>query len=284
MDAPPATQPRSRWLTEWEPENETFWANTGRRIARRNLIFSIFAEHLGFSVWTLWSVVVVALPAALFPYSVDQKFWLVALPNLIGAVMRIPYTFAVARFGGRVWTAISAGLLLIPCLLLATVVPSGWLAEQSHSPQFWTLLAGAATAGVGGGNFSSSMTNISFFYPEGKKGLPLGLNAAGGNIGGVLVQPVDLDGAVLDQGAGPVEAAGLVSAAGPVERRGRAQHPPEQGGPRAGQGLHGAPPGAPAPTPTGRPRPMPAGHSSSTALPRLSFALKIRPLQKSPKT
>jgi NNP family nitrate/nitrite transporter-like MFS transporter len=68
-------------LTDWNPEDARFWASTGRRIARRNLIFSIFAEHLGFSVWTLWSVVVVALPATLFPYTVDQKFWLVALPT-----------------------------------------------------------------------------------------------------------------------------------------------------------------------------------------------------------
>jgi NNP family nitrate/nitrite transporter-like MFS transporter len=110
------------------------------------------------------------------------------VPNLIGAALRIPYTFAVPRFGGRLWTAISASLLLIPTLLLATVVPSGWLAAQSHDTQFWVLLACAATAGVGGGNFSSSMANISFFYPEGRKGLALGLNAAGGNLGVAVAQ------------------------------------------------------------------------------------------------
>jgi NNP family nitrate/nitrite transporter-like MFS transporter len=171
--APP--QPRSRWLTDWEPENETFWANTGRRVARRNLIFSIFAEHLGFSVWTVWSVVVVALPPALFPYSVDQKFWLVALPNLIGAVMRIPYTFAVTRVGGRTWTVISALLLLIPL--------AGLIFSVTARPPYWVVLLCAASAGFGGGNFASSMTNISFFYPERAKGTALGINAAGGNIG-----------------------------------------------------------------------------------------------------
>jgi MFS transporter, NNP family, nitrate/nitrite transporter len=162
-------------LTHWDPENADFWASTGRRTARRNLIFSIFAEHLGFSVWTLWSVVVVALPASLFPYSVDQKFWLVALPNLIGAMMRLPYTFAVTRFGGRTWTAISALLLLIPATALVLAV--------TVRPPYLVVLILAATAGFGGGNFASSMTNISFFYPEREKGTALGLNAAGGNIG-----------------------------------------------------------------------------------------------------
>src|SRR5207244_12408462 len=96
----------------------------------------------------------------------------------------------VAKFGGRAWTTISAALLFIPSLLLAIVVPSGWLAHQAHGAQLWILLACAATAGVGGGNFSSSMANISFFYPERKKGFALGLNAAGGNLGVAVAQLV----------------------------------------------------------------------------------------------
>jgi NNP family nitrate/nitrite transporter-like MFS transporter len=120
--------------------------------------------------------------------SVPELFWLTAVPNLVGSTLRLPYTFAVPRFGGRTWTSISAGLLLIPTLLLAVVVPSGWLAGQSHNVQLWVLLLCAATAGFGGGNFSSSMFNISFFYPERKKGLALGLNAAGGNLGVAAAQ------------------------------------------------------------------------------------------------
>jgi NNP family nitrate/nitrite transporter-like MFS transporter len=167
---------RAGWVTDWNPEDEDFWATTGRRVARRNLVFSIFAEHLGFSVWTLWSVVVVAMPADVFPYSVDEKFWLVALPNLVGSLMRLPYTFAVTRFGGRTWTAISALLLLIPVLALT------WGVTHPGSP-YGLMLVFAASAGFGGGNFASSMTNISFFYPEREKGRALGINAAGGNIG-----------------------------------------------------------------------------------------------------
>ena len=175
-------------ITHWDPENEQFWEQTGRRIARKNLAISIYAEHLGFSIWVLWTIVVLNLGNAGITLSVPEQFWLTAVPNLVGSFLRIPYTFAVPRFGGRTWTTISAALLLIPSLLLAVVVPSGWLAGQGHDTQMWVLLACAATAGFGGGTFSSSMANISFFYPEGKKGLALGLNAAGGNLGVAVTQ------------------------------------------------------------------------------------------------
>jgi len=186
--APDAGRRRGRWIDDWEPEDEAFWETRGKRIARKNLRLSIFAEHLGFNVWVLWTIVVINLANAGFTLSLSEQFLLIALPNLIGAALRIPYTFAVPRFGGRAWTTISVSLLLIPALLLATLVPSGWLAAQSHGTQIWVLALCAATAGLGGGNFSSSMSNISFFYPERHKGVALGLNAAGGNIGVAVAQ------------------------------------------------------------------------------------------------
>ncbi|ADD42401.1 MFS transporter [Stackebrandtia nassauensis] len=172
---------KRRWITDWNPDDETFWRAGGARVARRNLIWSILAEHLGFSVWLLWSVVVVSLPAAGFDFGVDQLFWLVAVPNLFGAFMRIPYTAAVARFGGRNWTTVSAALLLVPLGLLTYCVTT------PGTPYELFLLA-AITAGFGGGNFASSMANISYFYPDRYKGTALGLNAAGGNIGVAVVQ------------------------------------------------------------------------------------------------
>ncbi len=178
----------ARWIDHWEPENDAFWASTGAKIARRNLIFSIFAEHIGFNIWVLWTIVVINLSNVGITLSLSDQFLLTAIPNLVGSALRIPYTFAIARFGGRLWTTISAALLLIPALLLAILVPSGWLHGQPHSTQLWVLIACAATAGVGGGNFSSSMANISFFYPEGRKGFALGLNAAGGNLGVAVTQ------------------------------------------------------------------------------------------------
>jgi MFS transporter, NNP family, nitrate/nitrite transporter len=166
----------STWIADWNPEDETFWKSTGKSIAQRNLIWSIFAEHLGFSIWLLWSIVATKLPQAGFHYTTDQLFQLVALPGLIGSLMRFPYTFAVTTFGGRNWTIFSAAVLFIPTLALAYFV------TQPDTP-FWLMLLVAATAGLGGGNFASSMANISFFYPDRMKGWALGLNAAGGNIG-----------------------------------------------------------------------------------------------------
>ncbi|MBT0994531.1 NarK/NasA family nitrate transporter [Cellulomonas sp. DKR-3] len=170
-----------RWIDGWNPEDAGQWASVGRAIARRNLGLSIFAEFLGFAVWALWSIVVPQLPAAGFALSVDQMFWLISIPSLVGATLRIPYTFAVPVFGGRNWTIVSALLLLIPTVGLALVV-------QNPDAPFGLLLGVAALAGVGGGNFASSMANISFFYPEKEKGRALGLNAAGGNVGTAAVQ------------------------------------------------------------------------------------------------
>ena len=166
----------STWISEWNPEDEKFWKSTGKAVALRNLIWSIFAEHLGFSIWLIWSIVATKLPQAGFHYTTDELFQLVALPGLIGSLMRFPYTFAVTTFGGRNWTVFSAAVLFIPTLALAYFV------TQPDTP-FRLMLMVAATAGLGGGNFASSMANISFFYPDRIKGWALGLNAAGGNIG-----------------------------------------------------------------------------------------------------
>ena len=169
------------WILDWNPEDRTFWNSAGKYIARRNLIWSIVAEHLGFSIWLVWSIVATKLPQAGFHYSTDELFQLVALPGLIGSLMRFPYTFAVTTFGGRNWTIFSASVLFIPTIALAYYV------TQPDTP-FSTMLWVAALAGLGGGNFASSMANISFFYPDRMKGWALGLNAAGGNIGVSSVQ------------------------------------------------------------------------------------------------
>jgi NNP family nitrate/nitrite transporter-like MFS transporter len=179
----PTISIRGHWIDDWRPEDPAFWAATGARTARRNLIFSIFSEHIGFSVWTMWSVLVLFLGPA---YGIDPagKFLLTAVPALVGSVLRIPYTFAVARFGGRNWTIVSAGLLLIPTVLAAFLIHPG----VSYS----TLVILAAVAGVGGGNFASSMANINAFYPDRLKGWALGVNAGGGNLGVAAVQLVGL--------------------------------------------------------------------------------------------
>src|SRR5215468_10654468 len=186
MSEPTKGNPRmskssTTWISDWDPENETYWNSKGKAIARRNLIWSIVAEHLGFSIWLIWSIVATKLPQAGFPYSTDQLFQLVALPGLVGSLMRFPYTFAVTTFGGRNWTIFSGSVLFIPAIALAYFV------TKPDTP-YSTMLLVSALAGLGGGNFASSMTNISFFYPDRMKGWALGLNAAGGNVGVSSVQ------------------------------------------------------------------------------------------------
>ncbi len=171
----------NRWIANWNPEDETFWNASGKAIALRNLIWSIVAENLGFSIWAIWSIVATKLPQAGFHYTTDQLFNLVALPGLVGALLRFPYTFAVTTFGGRNWTIFSASVLFIPTMALAYFV------TQPDTP-YWLMALVATLAGLGGGNFASSMANISFFYPDRMKGWALGLNAAGGNIGVSSVQ------------------------------------------------------------------------------------------------
>ncbi|NRQ38241.1 MFS transporter [Nonomuraea sp. NN258] len=171
----------ARWIAEWHPDDPAFWERTGKRVARRNLVFSILAEHLGFTVWTLWSIVAARMGG--YPFTTDQLFWLVALPNLIGSVLRVPYTFGPARFGGRNFTVFSAVMLLAPAVALGVAV-------SDPGTPYWVFLTIAALAGFGGGNFASSMANITYFYPRSRQGVALGLNAAGGNIGVSSVQLV----------------------------------------------------------------------------------------------
>ena len=136
-----------RRIDDWRPEDPDFWASTGRRVARRNLVWSVFAEHVGFSVWLIWSVSSAFLVAQGFDFTPQQLFLLVALPNLVGSLLRLPYTFAVPRFGGRTWTIASAAMLLVPTLLFAVAV-------QDPATPYWAFCLIAMTAGVGGGNFA----------------------------------------------------------------------------------------------------------------------------------
>lgn len=168
-------------LTYWDPENREFWERTGKRIAARNLWISIPALLLAFAVWMVWSVVVVNLPNIGFKYDTNQLFWLAALPGLSGATLRIFYSFMVPIFGGRAWTTISTASLLLPA------VGIGFAVQNPETP-YATMLTLALLCGFGGGNFASSMANISFFFPKAQKGMALGMNAGLGNLGVSVVQ------------------------------------------------------------------------------------------------
>ncbi|WP_028989413.1 NarK family nitrate/nitrite MFS transporter [Thermithiobacillus tepidarius DSM 3134] len=163
-------------LTRWNPEDQLFWKAEGKAIARRNLWISIPALFLAFAVWMVWSMVVVNLPNVGFKYDNNQLFWLAALPGLSGATLRIFYSFMVPIFGGRKWTTLSTASLLIPALGIGFAV-------QNPDTPYSTMVLLAILSGFGGGNFASSMANISFFFPKAEKGTALGLNAGLGNLG-----------------------------------------------------------------------------------------------------
>src|ERR1700690_1852136 len=170
-----------RVLAEWKPEDAVFWASKGRAIARRNLWISIPALLLAFAVWMVWSVVVAKLPAVGFKFTTDQLFWLAAMPGLSGATLRIFYSFMPPIFGGRLWTAVLTWSLIVPAVGIG-------LAVQSPDTPYIIFLSLALLCGLGGGNFASSMANISFFFPKAEKGNALALNAGLGNLGVSAVQ------------------------------------------------------------------------------------------------
>ncbi len=220
-------------LVRWDPENPAFWQAKGRPVAWRNLAISIPALMLAFVVWSLWSVVVVNLDRAGFHFSKNQLFWLTALPALSGATLRIFYSFLVPIFGGRRFTAISTATLLIPALGMG-------FALRDPGTGYPTLLILALLCGFGGANFSSSMANISFFFPKAKKGLATGLNAGIGNLGVSVVQfvtPLVISAGLFGALAGDPQSVGGGGGRGPPRAGGRP-------GPRARP-----PPARPAPPP-----------------------------------
>lgn len=183
QDFPELSTPDAFVLDDWRPEDKNFWEEKGKRIARRNLWISIPNLFLAFAVWSIWSILVVKLPQLGFSYSPSQLFWLAALPALSGATLRIFYSFMVPIFGGRRWTAISTASLILPCLWLG-------FALQNTETSYLVMLILALLCGVGGGNFASSMANISFFFPKAEKGAAMGMNAGLGNLGVSAMQLV----------------------------------------------------------------------------------------------
>jgi NNP family nitrate/nitrite transporter-like MFS transporter len=178
-----AAQRVGSWLTIWRPEDKDFWNESGRGIATRNLICSMPPLLLSFAVWMMWSVVVVELPRIGFEFTTSQLFWLAAAPGISGALMRLLYSFVVPIFGGRNFTVFSTASLLIPTFWMA-------LAVQDQGTDYVVFFVIALLCGLGGGNFSASMANISFFFPRRMQGTALGWNAGVGNLGVGLVQGV----------------------------------------------------------------------------------------------
>jgi MFS transporter, NNP family, nitrate/nitrite transporter len=170
-------------IVDWRPEDETFWETTGKKIAYRNLWLSIPALLCGFAVWGMWGVITVQMMNLGFPFSQAELFTLTAIAGISGATMRIPASFLIRLAGGR------NTIFLTTAMLLAPAIGTGIVLQHPEWP-LWSFQLMALWSGVGGGNFASSMSNISTFFPKRLQGTGLGLNAGLGNFGVTTMQIV----------------------------------------------------------------------------------------------
>lgn len=168
-------------IREWDVENEEFWESKGKKIASRNLWISIPSLLCGFAVWLYWGVITVQMLNLGFPFAKSELFTLMAIAGLTGATLRIPSSFFIRLNGGRNTLFFTTALLMIPAL-------GAGIALSDQNTPLWVFQALALLSGFGGGNFASSMSNISFFYPKKQQGLALGLNAGLGNFGVTTMQ------------------------------------------------------------------------------------------------
>ena len=181
--APQTDGQSSTDITDWQPEDERFWQTTGSRIAYRNLWISVPALLCGFAVWGMWGIITVQMLNLGFPFTQAELFTLTAISGISGATMRIPASFLVRLAGGR------NTIFLTTAMLLAPAIGTGVALQHPEWP-LWVFQLMALWSGVGGGNFASSMSNISTFFPKRLQGTALGLNAGLGNFGVTTMQIV----------------------------------------------------------------------------------------------
>lgn len=169
------------WLTRWEPENPSFWANGGSGLAWRTLTLTTLNLTMAFMAWFLVSALVVRLPQIGFKFSPTELFWLAAMPGLAGGTLRLVHMFLTPMLGTRVVVSVSTLSLLVPLV--------GWFyAVQDPTTPYWMLMTLAFLAGLGGGNFSSFMPSTSLFFPKRLQGTALAIQAGIGNFGVSIVQ------------------------------------------------------------------------------------------------
>ena len=170
-------------IADWRPEEEGFWNSTGKKIAYRNLWISVPALLCGFAVWGMWGIITVQMLNLGFPFTQAELFTLTAIAGISGATMRIPASFLIRLAGGRYTIFLTTAMLLAPAIGTGIVLQhKGW--------PLWAFQLMALWSGVGGGNFASSMSNISSFFPKRLQGTALGLNAGLGNFGVTTMQIV----------------------------------------------------------------------------------------------
>jgi NNP family nitrate/nitrite transporter-like MFS transporter len=155
----PEKAPTPADIAEWKPEDATFWESQGKRIAYRNLWISVPALLCGFAVWGMWGIITVQMLNLGFPFTQAELFTLTAIAGISGATMRIPASFLIRLAGGR------NTIFLTTAMLLAPALGTGIVLQHKDWP-LWAFQLMALWCGVGGGNFASSMSNISTFFPK----------------------------------------------------------------------------------------------------------------------
>ncbi len=168
-------------IKNWNVEDPKFWESQGKSIASRNLWISIPSLLCGFAVWIYWGIITVQMLSLGFPFTQAELFTLSAIAGLSGATLRIPSSFFIRLCGGRNSVVFTTALLMIPA------AGTGFALQSQETP-LWVFQLLALLSGFGGGNFASSMSNISFFFPKKQQGLALGLNAGLGNFGVTTMQ------------------------------------------------------------------------------------------------
>jgi NNP family nitrate/nitrite transporter-like MFS transporter len=168
-------------LKRWEPEDPSFWKETGRRIAVRTLVVTTLCLVLSFSTWFVVSAVVVRLPGIGFKFTPMEMFWLAAMPGLAGGTLRIVNTFLIPIFGTRLVVTFGTLLKIAPCIGLG-------LAVMNPETPWWLFMVLAFSLGLGGGDFSALMPSTSLFFPKRLQGTALAIQAGFGNFGVSLAQ------------------------------------------------------------------------------------------------
>lgn len=176
---------RNHRIADWNPEDAAAWEAGNKKIARRNLLGTIAGDHVAFSIWTLWPVMALFMPGAVYGFSAGDKLLLGAVATLVGGCARIPYTLGIAAFGGRNWTTFSAFVLVIPTAGTIALLANPGL-------PLWLFVLCAALTGLGGGNYAASLANVNAFYPQRLKGAAMAVNAGVANLGVAVIQLIGL--------------------------------------------------------------------------------------------
>ncbi|KAA1250779.1 NarK/NasA family nitrate transporter [Mycobacterium simiae] len=176
---------RKHRIADWDPDDATAWNAGNKLVARRNLIWSNVAGHIAFSIWYLWSVMVLFMPQAVYGFSTSDKLLLGATATFVGAVVRIPYAMATTKFGGRRWAVFSSLVLLMPTV--------GAMVLLAHPGlPLWPYLVCAGLTGLGGGSYVAALAHVEGFYPQRRKGFALGFTGGFTNLGSATIQAVGL--------------------------------------------------------------------------------------------